>query len=132
MSDSATTRAMIRSVDDESVVLAPSSSSYELALVPLGAIGAEPGQRVRGRIEAEALKIHPAAGGGIFIEPLSGQPRIVAGRVLEVDRDQRTVLLGSVVPITLSLSRDIDLDQCAEGHFINCHVRSGATFTPEA
>tara|TARA_Y100000589_G_C27195605_1_gene646669 strand:- start:1511 stop:1882 length:372 start_codon:yes stop_codon:yes gene_type:complete len=123
---------MIRSVDDESVVLAPSSSSYELALVPLGAIGAEPGQRVRGRIEAEALKIHPAAGGGIFIEPLSGQPRIVAGRVLEVDRDQRTVLLGSVVPITLSLSRDIDLDQCAEGHFINCHVRSGATFTPEA
>ena len=132
MSDSATTRAMIRSVDDQSVVLAPSSSSYELALVPRGAIGAEPGQRVRGRIEAEALKIHPAAGGGIFIEPLSGQPRIVAGRVLEVDRDQRTVLLGSVVPITLSLSRDIDLDQCAEGHFINCHVRSGATFTPEA
>ena len=34
MSDSATTRAMIRSVDDQSVVLAPSSSSYELALVP--------------------------------------------------------------------------------------------------
>ena len=132
MSDSATTRAMIRSVDDQSVVLAPSSSSYELALVPQGAIGAEPGQRVRGRIEAEALKIHPAAGGGIFIEPLSGQPRIVAGRVLEVDRDQRTVLLGSVVPITLALSTDIDLDQCAEGHFINCHVRSGATFTPEA
>ncbi|MAA51628.1 MAG: hypothetical protein CMJ41_01025 [Phycisphaerae bacterium] len=131
MSDAATTRSMIRSIDDQAIVLAPSSSSYELALVPLAPIEAEPGQRIRGRIEAEALKIHPAVGGGIFIEPLSGQPRIVAGRVIEVDRDERRVLLKSVVPITLHLSRDLDLDQCAEGHFINCHVRSGATFTPE-
>lgn len=130
MSDAATTRSMIRSVDDESIVLAPSGNAYELSLVPTARVEAEAGQRVRGRIEAEALKIHPAAGGGIFIEPISGQPRIVAGRVLEVDRAQRRVLLGSVVPMTLVLSDDADLDECDEGRFINCHVRSGATFTP--
>ena len=112
-------------------MLAPTSGSYELTLVPCGPIEAESGQRIRGRIEAEALKIHPASGGGIFIEPLCGQPRIVAGRVIEVDRIQRRVVLQSVVPITLSVASDVDLDQCAEGHFINCHVRSGATFTPE-
>ena len=84
MPDAATTRSMIRSIDEESIVLAPSGNSYELSLVPAGRVDAEPGQRVTGRIEAEALKIHPAEGGGNFIEPIAGQPRIVAGRVLEV------------------------------------------------
>ena len=130
MPDAATTRSMIRSIDEDSIVLAPSGNSYELSLVPTGRVDAEPGQRISGRIEAEALKIHPAAGGGIFIEPIAGQPRIVAGRVIEVDREQRRVVLESVVPMTLLLSSDSDLDECSQGRFINCHVRSGATFTP--
>jgi predicted RNA-binding protein len=130
MHDASTIRAMIREVDDGRLVLAPSGNSYELSLVPTGAIGAEAGQRISGRIEAEALKIHPAEGGGIFIEPIMGQPRIVAGRVIEVDAEQRRVVIDSVVPMTLSLASDDDLQYCLEGRFINCHVRSGATFTP--
>ena len=130
MPDSATTRAMIREVDQERLVLAPGGNSYELTLVPTESIDAEPGQRISGRIEADALKIHPAEAGGIFIEPLAGQPRIVAGRVMSVDPEAGLVVLGSVVPMTLRLTRKSDLEICDEGRFINCHVRSGATFTP--
>jgi len=121
---------MIREVEDDRLVLAPRGNSYELSLVPTAPIGAEAGQRITGRITAEALKIHPAEGGGIFIEPIMGQPRIVAGRVIEVDARQGQVVVDSVVPMILSLSSEADLQHCQEGRFINCHVRSGAAFTP--
>ena len=123
---------MIREVDDDRLVLAPGGNSYELSLVPTAPIGAEVGQRITGRITAEALKIHPAEGGGIFIEPIIGQPRIVAGRVIEVDAREGQVVIDSVVPMTLSLSSEDDLQHCLEGRFINCHVRSGAAFTPSS
>jgi predicted RNA-binding protein len=128
MNDRSTTRTMVREVDADHIILAPAGNSYEIRLVPTGHV--EAGRRVLGRIEACALKVHPATGGGIFIEPIMGEPRIVAGRVIEVDAEASRVLVESVVPMTLTLSNDDDLQQCQEGGFINCHVESGATFTP--
>ena len=123
---------MIREVDDQRLVLAPSGNSYEIALHPVGVVSMKSGQRINGRIEAEALKIHPADGGGIFIEPLVGEPRVVAGRVVSVDADAGRVVLESVLPITLAIPAESDLLHCGVGRFVNCYVRSGATFTPSA
>ena len=48
-----------------------------------------------------------AAGGGAFIEPMTGEPRIVAGRVL-VNRQDEPVLIRSAIPMLVELSDDAD------------------------
>lgn len=121
---------MIREVDADHVVLAPPGNSYEIRLVPTMPVGASVGQRVSGRIEASALSVHRASGGGRFIEPIMGEPRIIAGRVLDIDVEASRIMVDSVVPMTLTISMHEDLEQCEAGVFINCHVQSGATFTP--
>ena len=83
-------------------------SDYELRLTLENADADLPaaGKRMRGVISAEALRVHPAAGGGRFIEPVSGEPRIVAGVVREI-RDDR-VLVDVGVPMWLELGDDQD------------------------
>ena len=113
-------------------MLAPAGNAYELAFVSRGVVHAEIGQRVSGHVEAIALAVHAAEAGGQFIEPVQGQPRIVAGRVAEVDTATGRVLVESVVPITLTIGTHDDLSHCVKGGFVNCHVESGAVFVVEA
>lgn len=113
-------------------MLAPAGNAYELAFVSSGVVHAEIGQRVSGHVEAIALAVHAAEAGGQFIEPVQGQPRIVAGRVAEVDTATGRVLVESVVPITLTIGTHDDLSHCVKGGFVNCHVESGAVFVVEA
>ena len=126
-----TLRARIREHDGDRLVLAPAGNAYELAFVVDGVVQAEIGQRVSGHVEAIALAVHAAEAGGQFIEPVQGQPRIVAGRVVEIDAAASRVLLDSVVPITLTIRTHDDLSHCVEGGFVNCHVESGAVFVLE-
>ena len=123
-----TLRARIREHDGDRLVLAPSGNAYELTFVAKGTVQAAVGQRVAGHVEAEALTVHAAEAGGRFIEPVQGQPRIVAGKIASVDADSGRVLLDSVIPMTLHLQTHSDLAQCVEGGFVNCHVESGAVF----
>ena len=123
-----TLRARIREHVGVRLVLAPAGNAYELAFVAEGAVQAEIGHRVSGHVEAIALAVHAAEAGGQFIEPVQGQPRIVAGRVVEIDAATSRVLVDSVVPITLTLLAHDDVAQCVEGGFVNCHVESGAVF----
>ena len=123
-----TFKARIREHDGDQLVLAPSGNAYELGFMAQGPIVASVGQRVSGHVEAEALTVHAAEAGGRFIEPVQGQPRIVAGRIASIDPPNGRVLLDSVIPITLHLRTHDDLAQCVEGGFVNCHVESGALF----
>ena len=127
-------RAKLREREGELLVLAPTDTAYELSLVAAGHVEATAGQRVSGHMEAVALAIHPATAGGRFIEPIQGQPRIVAGRVIEVDQAAGRVLLESVVPMTLSIQSHADMahciERCSSGEFVNCHVDSGSRFVP--
>ncbi|MHC5023631.1 MAG: hypothetical protein ACYTGG_06930, partial [Planctomycetota bacterium] len=81
-------RGRLDAVSDELIELSLPGTDYHLHLaptVPAAEIGTPVGKRITGRIEARALRIHPAGGGGQFIEPVWGMPRIVAGRVLSLD-----------------------------------------------
>ena len=109
-------------------MLAPSGNAYELTFVARGTSPATVGDRISGHVEAEALTIHAADAGGRFIEPVQGQPRIVAGTIASIDAAGSRVLLDSVVPMTLRVRTHSDLAQCVEGGFVNCHVESGAVF----
>jgi hypothetical protein len=126
-------RGVLESLDDDRLVLRLPHTEYRLRLrltVPRSEIVVPPSKRIRGTIRAEALRLHPASGGGRFIEPIWGEPRIVAGTVLAIDEAQRTVLVDAVVPIVLATREDQDFAVIAPGGLVNGHVRSGATFTP--
>jgi hypothetical protein len=126
-------RGILESLDDDGLLLRLPQTEYRLRLkltVSASGVGVPPGKRIRGTIRAEALRMHPASAGGRFIEPIWGEPRVVAGTILAVDEGQRTVLVDAVVPFLLTVREDQDLATLAPGGLINCHVRSGATFTP--
>ncbi len=126
-------RGILESISDERLVLRLSGTAYKLHLVPTVAaaqISTAPGKRIKGTIEARALRAHTAEGGGRFIEPIDGAPRIVAGAVIAVDTQQDRVLIDVAVPLWISLQPPQQAADFANGALLNCYIESGATFTP--
>jgi hypothetical protein len=128
----ALTRGVLESLDDDEIVLAVHHTEYKLhlSLTPAQNISASVGSPIKGTIHARALRMHAAHGGGRFIEPVWGAPRIVAGRVRAVDEPQRRVLVDSGVPIWVEAPKDQDLGGIREGALVNFYVESGARFAP--
>ena len=127
-------RGVLESLTDDEIVLAIPHTAYRLHLVPTRAAGevdVPVGKRIRGVIEAQALRIHPARGGGRFIEPVWGAPRIVAGEVLQVDQANQRVLVDAGVPMWVTGPDEQDLSLLVEGQLVNFYVQSGATFSPQ-
>ena len=127
-------RGVLESLTDDELVLAVGHSNYRLHLVPTvpaSEIDVPVGKRIRGVIEARALRIHPARGGGRFIEPIWGAPRIVAGKVLQVDQANQRVLVDVSVPMWVTVPEGQDFGVLEEGQLVNFYVQSGVTFSPE-
>ena len=120
--------AILESRDGDSVVLATPTNSYRLHFVlePASTTCAV-GDRISGTAHARALKVHRAGAGGAFIEPVHGQPRIVAGRVLRHE-GHCEILVRSAIPMLVTVEREQDQEVCVPGEFINFHVESGAVF----
>ncbi|MCA9294983.1 MAG: hypothetical protein KC983_00670 [Phycisphaerales bacterium] len=126
-------RGILRSVSDDEIVLSIPGTDYRLHLtpsVPAAQITAPVGRPIRGVIEAVALRIHTAEGGGRFIEPIYGAPRIVAGEVLYADEVNRRVLVDVSVPMWVSTQLGQDFSILREGELVNFYVASGTRFTP--
>ena len=126
-------RGILESLTDEQMVLVVPHTEYRLHLaptVPAGEFDRYVGKRIRGVIEATALRIHPARGGGCFIEPVWGAPRIIAGKVCSVDEAGRRVLVDAGVPMWVTAPDGQDLSGLSEGQLVNFYVRSGTTFRP--
>lgn len=124
-------RAIVKSVHDRTIVLLLPGTEYELHLrAGAGCEGlqARIGKRVSGTIEAHALRMFVAQGGGRFIEPIQGEPRIIAGRVIAVDQTNRRVLVDVAAPIWMTLEEKQVADAFAVGDLVNCYLQSGATF----
>lgn len=133
-------RATLSSLGDGTIRIALPGSDYalEFALVgdPAGDSGGDlvrlrerVGRRVLGRIDARALRLHAASGGGRFVEPLSGAPRIVQGSVRAADRAGRRLLVDVAAPMWVTLLEEQSTDDFAVGDLVNCYLESGATFT---
>ena len=123
-------RATLLSSSDGRIELGVPGTDYRLSLIPAAPIAAQVGKRVRGRIEGRALRLHIAAAGGRFIEPLAGAPRIVQGTVAAVDAAGRRLLLDVCVPIWITLDGDRSTDAFTIGTLVNFYMESGARFTP--
>lgn len=118
---------------DSTILLGLPGTEYRTQLtltVPASDLNVAVGKRIRGTIEATSLRVHPATGGGRFFEPMWGEPRIIAGRVLVVDRDANRVLLESATKLWVTVPPEQDFDVLQEGSLVNCYIESGARFTP--
>ena len=113
-------------------VVSVPGTDYILDLVAAGATATPVGKRLTGTICARAQKFHRATAGGEFIEPVEGHPRIVQGRIREVDLAGNRVLLLAVVPMWISLERGQSAAGFHAGDFVNFYMESGATFAPTA
>src|SRR5262245_49696677 len=116
-------RGILVSLSDERLVLAVPSTDYQIHLkptMPAAQVATPVGKRIKGTIHAQALRMFKANGGGRFIEPIIGEPRIVAGCVLAVDASQRRVLVDVAVPMWMTMEKDQSADEFAEGDLVNC------------
>jgi hypothetical protein len=130
----ASVRGVLESLEPERLVLRLPGTDYRLRLVPgvpVSQVQVPVGKRVTGTIDAVALRMHPARGGGRFIEPVHGEPRIVAGTVVAVDETNRRVLVDVAVPMWVSWPDGQDTSIFHAGQLVNFYVRSGTRFTPE-
>ncbi len=121
------------SVDDRRIVLAIPNTDYQLHLVPTvpaSQITTPPGKRIYGVIEAKALRMHNAHGGGLYIEPVYGVPRIVQGRALAVDKERNRLLMNLAVPVWVTMHEGQRAEDIALNQLANFYVETGATFTP--
>lgn len=127
----ATFHATIESIADGQVVLNVSHTKYQLHLAsPANGHTLTAGQNVHGIVRGAALRMHVAHGGGRFIEPVWGPPRIVAGTVLDVDERMRTVIVDAVAVFHLSVPPEQKLEILVPGALVNFYLKSGATFEP--
>ncbi|MCI0674877.1 MAG: hypothetical protein L0Y42_03765 [Phycisphaerales bacterium] len=126
-------RAVVRSAGEHRVVLELPGTAYQLHLKPVGnaeSFSAHVGKRITGTMHAQALRMFLAKGGGRFIEPIQGEPRIVAGRVIAVDQANRRVLVDVAAPVWMTLEERQAADAFDIGDLVNCYVQSGVTFRP--
>jgi hypothetical protein len=108
-------------------VLKVPGAEYQIHAVAKGHV--ETGRHLSGRLEARALKMHRAQAGGCFIEPLAGAPRIVQGRVMDVDAARNRLLIDVTIPMWVQALPGQAATFNA-GDLVNFYVESGTTFTP--
>lgn len=128
-------RLVLEQKSDDQVVMSVPGTSYRLQFrptVPASAIATAEGKRIRGIVRGKAQRMHAAHAGGRFIEPVSGQPRIVQGTVIAVDGGNNRLLIEMVIPAWLDVEPGQKASEFAVGQMVNMYVESGMTFTPVA
>jgi len=118
---------------DRAEILIP-HTDYRLHLRPKENVPAQAaGTRVRGVVEGEAIRVHAmTGGGGRFIEPVIGEPRIITGILRDMDPAGNRLVIDAVVPFQLSTLADQDFSGLRIGGMVTCHVRSGLTLVVDA
>ena len=114
----------VRRAEEGSIDVAVPGTTYSIRLQGTGTVG----DRCEGFIEATAMKVHVASGGGRFIQPAHGEPRIVAGHVVAMDADGAGAVVRSVVPVHVRFEDPASAASIEVGDLVNFHVRSGASW----
>lgn len=123
----------LKELSDERLVLGVPGTDYQIHLeptVPAKDITTPVGKRIRGVIEGAALRIFATSGGGRFIEPVYGAPRIVTGTVLAIDHGRGRALINVAVPMWVRWPEGQDLSILESGGLVTFYVESGTSFTP--
>ena len=80
-------------------------------------------------VHAAALKVHPTRGGGQFMEPVIGSPRIICGLLRSIDAKNHRLLVDAVIPMWIAVDETTDLEALHIGGLVTSYVASGATMS---
>lgn len=98
-------RGKVLSVQDNTVLFAPSNTNYQLRLERQGASPESPavptGVVLDATLRVTARKIWTVPSGGNFIDPIYGPPRKIQGRIRYLDEEQMVVQAGTSVLVKL-------------------------------
>jgi hypothetical protein len=122
---------VIRVVDDNAVIFAPSNTTYELKLVTASKYDGPVGSLIDVFIRGNARKCWTVASGGNFITPIHGPPRIVQGRIKFLDDRKMVIQAGTTVVVELPAADnalDLNNGPLAVGALVNCTILPGASF----
>ncbi len=117
--------------DERMITLEIPGTSYKIKLACENIQSTtEIGTRITGTVRARALRMHAMAGGGRFIEPVWGEPRIVAGTIRAVEPEARRVLVNVAIPMWVTCPEHQDFDILKPGSMATFYVESGTSFEP--
>lgn len=125
------TRGKILRIENGRVVFHVIDTNYELHLETSEDLTSLVGQKVIGRVRVKARKVYGVPSGGNFIQPVLGTPRIIQGRVLNLDEKTITVKAAAIVVADLPTGPDtIDLHHGSIGvnSLVNVVASPGAAF----
>jgi len=123
-----TFQARVESVEDGVAVLVVPDTSYRLHLEGCESLASRVGQRVRGRVTAQAKRVDVVGSGGRFVEPVFGRPRRVQGRVITHNPSANTLTVRCGVVVTAKLMPAQNAADIPDGAFVAFDVERGASF----
>lgn len=131
-SQSQTAAGKLLRIEAGRVVFHPIDTNYELHLEAGGDFASSVGKKVRGRVRVKARKVYGVPSGGNFVQPVLGTPRIIQGRVVELDDKTITVKAGGalfVVELPTGLDTiDLHHGPIGANALVNVVALPGASF----
>ena len=113
------------------ITLSIANSSYGLLLHTASKPSTPIGKRIVGRISVKARRVDPIPAGGVYVEPVTGRPRRVQGRVISISDSAPAITVDAGVPIELVLTAPGQSPRDFQpGMLVSCDVLPGATFEP--
>jgi hypothetical protein len=128
-------RGKVIEVKDGAVVFTPSGTNYRMHLAVGGPFTGPVNKPVSGVVRVTARKVYTVPTGGNFISPIFGQPRILQGRVLQVDDKSMVIHAGLAVVVDLPSAEsaiDLDVGQIGVGSLVNVVALPQARFSLSA
>lgn len=126
-------RGVLHEVTPAHIVIEFPNTNYHLHLKPTGPITTAIGKRIIGTITVSARRVDIVETGGKYVEPLTGRPRRVQGRISSIDARTNELIVDAGMSIHLKLTDPRQrADAFKPGDLVSCDVLEGATFTPQA
>ena len=131
--DPQTAHGRVLSADDSFVLFSPANTPYRLKLK--SSLKTAPQSPIDGVIRAKARKVLTVSGGGNFISPIEGPPRVIQGWVTAIEGATLVVKAGA--PMVIELPPDEHAFSLSNGDItvgsrINLTLFPDATFEPLA
>ncbi len=124
-------QGVVRSVGNGTIAINPAGTNYELHLRLQGVSAVAAGATVRGIIQVKGRKVWTVSSGGNFVTPITGEPRVIQGRVMQADAARLVVQAGMSVIVELPqepTAYDLVNGPVAVGTLVNITLLPGATF----
>jgi hypothetical protein len=111
------------------VHFAPANTNYSFKLA--GSFAGDASRPIDAIVRVQARKLYTVPSGGGFVQPITGEPRIVQGRVVWLSASQLVLKAGTHVLVDLpdlDSAFELGTGEIAIGSIVNVVAKPGATF----